>query len=308
MNNYRVLLYYHYVKINDPETLRNDHLEFCKSLGLLGRIYISSEGINGTVSGTIDQTDAYMQHLKNNPLFETIVFKINDSDQNAFKKMHVRVKNEIVNLSLEDDINPNEITGHYVDPVAFYNGLNDPNTVVIDARNTYEYDLGHFKGAIRPNIKNFRELPNWVRANKHLIEGKKILAYCTGGVRCEKFTGWLKKHGYNDVGQLHGGIITYGQHPEVKGHLWEGKCYVFDQRISIDINQIEHIIVGRDHFTNAPCERYINCANPECNKQIICSEENEHKHLGGCCPACTAHPRNRYVLKLNAEKMQSRRT
>lgn len=297
MNNYRVLLYYHYNHITDPQTERENHLEFCKSLGLLGRIYISSEGINGTVSGTIEQTNQYMHYINHHPLFKGTVFKINQASEHAFKKMHVRVKNEIVNFSLEDDVNPNEITGRYIEPKNFYQGLKDPNTLVIDARNTYEYDLGHFRGALRPDIKNFRELPNWIRANKHMLEGKKIYAYCTGGVRCEKFTGWLKKEGYSDVGQLKGGIITYGQDPNVMGALWDGKCYVFDARISININQRDHVIVGRDHFTQEPCERYINCANPECNKQIICSEENEHKHLGGCCEACTNHPRNRYVQK-----------
>ncbi|MCR3906857.1 MAG: rhodanese-related sulfurtransferase [Tenericutes bacterium] len=297
MNQYRILLYYHYTQIDDPETLREQHLKYCKELGLLGRVFISSEGINGTVSGTIEQTDLYMNNLKSNPLFKGIIFKIDESNGHAFKKMHVRVKNELVNFSLEDDINPLDITGKYVEPKEFYNGLNDPNTLVIDARNDYEYDLGHFKGALKPEIKRFRELPNWIRENKHLLKGKKILTYCTGGVRCEKFSGWLKKEGFDDVGQLHGGIVTYGKHPEVKGQLWEGNCYVFDQRISIPINQVNHVIVGKDYFTGEPCERYINCANPECNKQIICSEENEHKYLGSCSKECREHPRNRYVLK-----------
>jgi len=197
--------------------------------------------------------------------------------------------------SLEDDINPLEITGKYVEPAEFYKGLQDPNTIVIDARNTYEYDVGHFRGAIRPEIETFRELPNWIRAHKDMLKGKKILTYCTGGVRCEKFSGWLKREGFEDVGQLHGGIVTYGRDPLAKGQLWDGNCYVFDKRLSVPINQVEHIIVGKDYFTGEPCERYINCANPECNKQIIASEASEHLHLGGCCEACTNHPRNRYV-------------
>jgi UPF0176 protein len=300
MSNYRILLYYHYTQIEDPETMREQHLKFSKELGLLGRVFISNEGINGTVSGTIEQTDIYMNYLKENPLFKGIIFKIDEADGHAFKKMHVRVKNELVNFSLEDDINPLEITGKYVEPKEFYDGLNDPNTLVIDARNDYEYDLGHFKGALKPEIKRFRELPNWIRENKHLLKGKRILTYCTGGVRCEKFSGWLKKEGFEDVGQLHGGIITYGKHPETKGQLWEGNCYVFDQRISVPINQVDHIIVGKDYFTGDPCERYINCANPECNKQIICSEENERKFLGSCSKECRDHPRNRYVLKMKS--------
>jgi len=298
MHTFRVLLYYRYVKIEDPATLREEHLTYCKNLGLLGRIFISHEGINGTVSGTIDQTNTYIEMMNNHPYFEGTTFKIDESDEHVFKKMHVRVKNELVNFSLEDDINPLEITGRYVEPSEFYEGLNDPNTIVIDARNTYEYDVGHFRGAIKPEIETFRELPNWIRDHKDMLKGKKILTYCTGGVRCEKFSGWLKREGFEDVGQLHGGIITYGQDPLIKGQLWDGNCYVFDKRLSVPINQVEHVIVGRDYFTGEPCERYINCANPECNKQIIASEASERKHLGGCSEVCTNHPRNRYIESL----------
>lgn len=298
MNDYRVLLYYHYNSIEDPDTLREEHLKFCKEIGLLGRVFISKEGINGTVSGTVEQTNIYMKTLEESKHFKGIQFKIDETDEHVFKKMHVRVKNELVNFSLEDDINPLEITGKYLEPIDFYEGLNDPNTIVIDARNDYEYDIGHFKGAIKPEIRTFRELPNWIREHKHLLEGKKIMTYCTGGVRCEKFSGWLKREGFDNVGQLHGGIVTYGKDPVAQGQLWEGNCYVFDKRLSVPINRVEHVIVGRDYFTGEPCERYINCANPECNKQIIASEENERLHLGACSEECRVHPRNRYVLKM----------
>lgn len=173
--------------------------------------------------------------------------------------------------------------------------MQDENTVVIDARNDYEYDLGHFRGAVRPDIRNFRELPEWIRDNKDQFEDKKILTYCTGGIRCEKFSGWLLEEGFEDVSQLHGGIVTYGKDPEVQGELWDGQCYVFDERISVPVNQKEHVIVGKDHFTGEPCERYVNCANPECNKKILASEENEHKYLRACSHECRVSPRNRYV-------------
>ncbi|GAA3326981.1 hypothetical protein GCM10020331_065110 [Ectobacillus funiculus] len=107
----------------------------------------------------------------------------------------------------------------------------------------------------------------------------------------------MLKEGFQDVGQLHGGIVTYGKDPEVQGRLWDGQCYVFDERISVPVNQTEHVIVGKDYFTGEPCERYVNCANPECNKQILCSEENEHKYLRGCTHECRVHPRNLYVKR-----------
>ncbi|MCM3315941.1 rhodanese-related sulfurtransferase [Rummeliibacillus stabekisii] len=294
---YQVLLYYFYTKIKDPAQFAQEHLAYCQSNELKGRILVAPEGINGTLSGTVEATNAYMDYMRNNPLFEGIVFKIDEAEGHAFKKMHVRPKDELVNLHLEEDINPNELTGEYLEPAEFLKRMQEDNTVVIDARNTYEYDLGHFRGAIRPDIQTFRELPEWINENKEQFEGKQILTYCTGGIRCEKFSGWMKREGFDNVAQLHGGIVTYGKDEVAKGQLWDGQCYVFDERIAVPVNQVEHVIVGRDHFDGEPCERYINCANPECNKQILCSEENEHKHLGGCMHECRVHPRNRYIAK-----------
>ncbi|MEF2094904.1 rhodanese-related sulfurtransferase [Bacillus sp. CFBP9009] len=307
---YRVLLYYLYVPIENHEEFAAEHLAACKALELKGRILVASEGINGTVSGTIEQTDKYMDMMKSDPRFADIVFKIDEAEGHAFKKMHVRPRNELVTLRLEDDINPNQTTGKYLNPKEFFEQMQDENTIVLDARNDYEFDLGHFRGAIKPEITNFRELPEWVRENKEMFEGKKILTYCTGGIRCEKFSGWLVEEGFEDVSQLHGGIATYGKDPEVQGELWDGQMYVFDERIAVPINQKEHVIVGRDIYSGEPCERYVNCANPECNKKILCSEENEHKHMRSCTHECRVHPRNRYVVEHNlseeevAERLQ----
>lgn len=306
--DYRVLLYYQYVPIEDGETFAQKHLADCKELGLKGRILVADEGINGTVSGTIEQTNAYMELMKNDPRFSSTIFKIDEAEQNAFKKMHVRYRPELVNLSLEDDVNPLELTGAYLDPKEFREAMLDENTVVIDARNDYEFDLGHFRGAIRPEIRSFRELPQWIRDNKEQFMEKRVLTYCTGGIRCEKFSGWLVREGFKDVGQLHGGIATYGKDPEVQGDLWDGQMYVFDSRIAVPINQKEHVIVGRDWFDGSPCERYINCGNPECNRQMLASEENEAKYLGACSHECRVHPNNRYIKahQLSNQEVQER--
>ena len=306
--DYRVLLYYQYVPIEDGETFAQKHLADCKELGLKGRILVADEGINGTVSGTVDQTNAYMELMKNDPRFSSTIFKIDEAEQNAFKKMHVRYRPELVNLSLEDDVNPLELTGAYLDPKEFREAMLDENTVVIDARNDYEFDLGHFRGAIRPEIRSFRELPQWIRDNKEQFMEKRVLTYCTGGIRCEKFSGWLVREGFKDVGQLHGGIATYGKDPEVQGDLWDGQMYVFDSRIAVPINQKEHVIVGRDWFDGSPCERYINCGNPECNRQMLASEENEAKYLGACSHECRVHPNNRYIKahQLSNQEVQER--
>ena len=306
--DYRVLLYYQYVPIEDGETFAQKHLADCKELGLKGRILVADEGINGTVSGTIEQTNAYMELMKNDPRFSSTIFKIDEAEQNAFKKMHARYRPELVNLSLEDDVNPLELTGAYLDPKEFREAMLDENTVVIDARNDYEFDLGHFRGAIRPEIRSFRELPQWIRDNKEQFMEKRVLTYCTGGIRCEKFSGWLVREGFKDVGQLHGGIATYGKDPEVQGDLWDGQMYVFDSRIAVPINQKEHVIVGRDWFDGSPCERYINCGNPECNRQMLASEENEAKYLGACSHECRVHPNNRYIKahQLSNQEVQER--
>lgn len=295
--DYRVLLYYHYVEILDPEAVVEEHLAYCLELGVKGRIYIAPEGINGTISGTTEQVDTYIEYMDQHPLFHGMVFKSDEADDHAFIKMHVRVKPELVNFRLDEDVNPKEITGQYLEPAEFYERLQDPNTIVIDARNDYEHDVGHFKGAIKPDIHNFRELPRWIQENKELLEGKRIMAYCTGGVRCEKFTGWLKREGFNDVAQLHGGIVTYGKDPVAQGQFWEGQCYVFDKRLVVPVNQVNPTIVGRDWFDGTPCERYINCANPECNRQILCSEHNEVLYRASCTDECRVHPLNRYEEK-----------
>ena len=296
---YRVLLYYHYTHIENPEEFRDAHHKLCNDLGLLGRIIVASEGLNGTVSGTIEQTQGYMDAMHADPMFATMPFKIDYEDGNAFSKMHVRVKPELVNLQLDKDVNPLELTGKHLKPIEFFEQMQDENTIVIDARNDYEYDLGHFRGAIRPDIEVFRDLPEWISENEELLEGKKILTYCTGGVRCEKFSGWLKQEGYEDVNQLEGGIVTYGYDEEVKGELWDGLCYVFDQRISVPVNRVEHRVVGKDYITGEPCERYVNCANPFCNKKLLMSEETEANYLRACSHECRTNASNRYVTEHN---------
>lgn len=177
---YRVLLYYKYVTIENPQECRDEHFQFCTELGLKGRILIAEEGINGTVSGTIEQTDAYMKFMEDHPLFSGTIFKIDEATEHAFKKLRIRVRPELVTLRLEDDIDPRAKTGKHLKPTEFYEAMQREDTVVIDARNDYEFDLGHFRGAVRPEITNFRDLPEWIRENKQEFEGKKILTYCTG--------------------------------------------------------------------------------------------------------------------------------
>lgn len=292
---YRVLLFYKYIHIDDPEQLTEDHLAFCKELGVKGRILIAEEGINGTLSGTIEQTDKYIAEMRKDPRFSDIEYKFDETDGHAFKKIFVRHRNEIVALNLDKDIDPNEVTGERLSPKEFYEHLQKDDVIVLDARNDYEYQVGHFRNAIRPDIETFRELPEWIRDNLSEHKDKKILTYCTGGIRCEKFSGFLKREGFEDVAQLHGGIVNYGKDPQVKGKYWDGKCYVFDERLSVPINHTdEDVVIGECRHCGKAEDRLVNCMNPECNRQYICCEECEEKYRSSCSDECREHPANRY--------------
>ncbi|WP_339266383.1 rhodanese-related sulfurtransferase [Paenibacillus sp. FSL R5-0470] len=288
-SEYAILLYYKFVKVPDAEQFAQEHLAYCKELDVKGRILISDEGINGTLSGTIAQTQQYMKDLRANPLFSDIVFKIDEAEGHAFKKIFVRYKKELVTFRVEDELDPNVITGEHLAPKDFYEMMQRDDVVILDGRTGYEFDLGHFRGSIRPEVDSFKEFPDWIRENMSELKDKPILTYCTGGIRCEKLSGFMMKEGFQQVYQLDGGIVTYGKDPEVQGQLFDGKCYVFDERISVQINHTdEDIIVGRCHHCGQPADQYINCANDACHLQHICCEDCEAQHSGHCSDECEA--------------------
>ncbi|MEK4346627.1 oxygen-dependent tRNA uridine(34) hydroxylase TrhO [Paenibacillus sp. FSL P4-0184] len=288
-SEYAILLYYKFVKVPDAEQFAQEHLAYCKELDVKGRILISDEGINGTLSGTIAQTEQYMKDLRANPLFSDIVFKIDEADGHAFKKIFVRYKKELVTFRVEDELDPNVITGEHLAPKDFYEMMQRDDVVILDGRTGYEFDLGHFRGSIRPEVDSFKEFPDWIRENMSELKDKPILTYCTGGIRCEKLSGFMMKEGFQQVYQLDGGIVTYGKDPEVQGQLFDGKCYVFDERISVQINHTdEDIIVGRCHHCGHPADQFINCANDACHLQHICCEDCEAQHSGHCSDECEA--------------------
>lgn len=306
---YSIILYYIYTPLKNLEQLKKDHFEYCNKLGLLGRIIISEEGINGTLSGFKKNIEKYMEYLKSIEGFEQIDFKLDPHHENVFPRLSIKIKKEIVGLKLDKDVRVENNLKKYLEPKEFFKFLQkeDENVVILDVRNNYEYDLGHFQKAINPNIDNFRDLPQWIDKNLSLFKNKTILTYCTGGVRCEKASLLLESKGIKKVYQLKGGILKYNQDSEAQGQLFQGKVYVFDKRISRSVNKKENIITGRDFFDQTPCERYINCANPSCNKQILCSEKNEIKYLGSCSQECAKNPSNRYILKnKNIERFQNK--
>lgn len=289
MLDYEILLYYKYVQIDDPDAFVAEHLALCEQLGLRGRIIVAEEGINGTVSGLRRATAAYMHVMHRDHRFADMVFKIDEAKEHAFKRMSVKRKREIVYFGVES-VDPNEITGKRLSPESFHELLQHDDIVVIDGRNDYEYEIGHFRNAIRPDVRTFREFPQWIEEHRNEFEGKKVLTYCTGGIRCEKLSGYLLKQGIEDVYQLDGGIVTYGKDPKVQGHLFDGKCYVFDGRIAVPINHTdEDTVIATCSHCGKPSDRYINCAYLDCHRQHICCEACEIETRGFCSETCEAN-------------------
>ena len=289
---YNTLLYYCYSPIADAEQFAAEHLNFCKSLGLVGRIIVAEEGLNGTVSGTTEACRAYMEHIHADERFAKTDFKIDEVDEPSFIKMHCRYKSEIVHSGLRDKtiIDPNKKTGKHLEPKEFAEMIDQDDVVVVDVRSNYEHNLGKFKNAITFDIDNFRDFPEQINALAQ-YKDKKIMTYCTGGIKCEKASALLLHHGFKDVYQLHGGIIKYGK--EAGGKDFEGKCYVFDNRIAVDVNSVNPKVISVCYTCATTTPKMINCANPECNEHITQCDECGDKLQGCCSEQCTTHPRKR---------------
>lgn len=292
MKKFQTLLYYCYSPIAEAEQFADDHLKFCKSLNLTGRIIVAEEGLNGTVSGTPEACTAYMAAIHADERFSKTEFKVDEVDEPSFIKMHCRYKSEIVHSGLRDPniIDPNKQTGKHLEPMEFEQMIGQEDVIILDVRSNYEHNLGRFKNAITLDIENFRDFPEKINELAQ-YKDKKVLTYCTGGIKCEKASALLLHHGFNDVYQLHGGIIKYGK--EAGGKDFEGKCYVFDNRIAVDVNTVNPSVVSTCFNCGKITPKMINCANPECNEHVTqcddCGEE-----LQGCCSvACTTNPRKR---------------
>lgn len=289
-HNFQILLYYCYTEIQDPEQFREEHHLFCLDLGLRGRIIIAHEGLNGTVSGTKEATEMYMRTLKADPRFASIDFKVDVHHEHAFQKLHVRVKPEIVHSSLSH-INPNTRTGKHLAPHEFKAMKDREDVVILDVRSDYEHELGRFKNAVTLDIENFRDFPEKVKELEATLKGKKILTYCTGGIKCEKASAYLLEQGFEDVYQLHGGIIKYGM--EAGGEDFEGKCYVFDGRVAVDVNRINPKVISTCHVCGTESDRMVNCANPVCNIHVPICEHCGTELEGACSETCKSHPEKR---------------
>ena len=283
MSRFKVISFYKYVTVDDPETLAKNHLNWCLENKIYGKVYLAKEGISGSIFGDDDAISKYKAHLKSYKNFEDLWFKETVTDRIAFYKMHVRVKEEIVNSGLRETklehtapkITPEQLLKFYEDKKEF---------VIVDARNWYESKIGKFKNAITPQITHFREWPKVVESLSE-YKDKTIVTYCTGGIRCEKASAYMREQGFKDVYQIDGGILNYIQ--QFPDTYWEGGMFVFDDRKVLDTNTKEELkYIAKCHFCSKPTSYHINCHNQDCDKIIVCCHDCKIEKEYCCSDEC----------------------
>ena len=228
--------FYHFVTLDKKNNIQEHVYNFCEANNIKGTILLADEGINGTISGKEKNIRDFLIFIKKEGLFNGVFSKLEHKEswasKNPFYRMKVRLKKEIVALGV-DGVSPTKNVGKYVKPEEWNNLISDPNTIIIDTRNHYEVDIGTFKNATNPNTLTFRELPSFIEENLDPKTPKKIAMFCTGGIRCEKATSLMLDKGFKDVYHLEGGILKYLETIDKDKSLWEGECFVFDQRVAV---------------------------------------------------------------------------
>lgn len=293
MMKYQILLYYKYVHIDDPIGFMTEHRQLCEKLNLKGRIIIANEGLNGTVEGTVEDTEEYINELLRDDRFKDTHFKRSEGTGDAFPKLSIKVRKELVSAHLGDqDIDPNQVTGKHLKPEELHEWFQTGKKFyIIDMRNDYEYEIGQFEGSVLPNLKNFRDLPKELPKLEKL-KGETVLTVCTGGVRCEKASGFLIQNGFNDVYQLDGGIVSYMEKYPNQNFL--GKLYVFDGRVAMGFNTDDpnHKIISKCTKCQNPSDNYVDCEYLHCKG---------HRHYIACHD-CLEKPIHHYCSKTCYDK------
>ena len=223
---------YKFVELPDFADLKAPLLDCCNNNQVKGTLLLASEGINGTIAGSSEGVHAVLAFLRSDPRFADLVHKESFSEKAPFYRLKIRLKREIVTMGIPD-INPRLMAGKYVKPDEWNKLLDDPDVVVVDVRNDFEVSMGTFEGAINPKTKSFSELPEWVLQETALRNKPKVAMFCTGGIRCEKSTAFLRTQGFDEVYHLEGGILKYLETVPEAESRWEGECFVFDERVSV---------------------------------------------------------------------------
>ena len=263
---------YHFARFSDPAALRGPLLDLCLAQGVKGSLLLAGEGINGTIAGTRDGIDAVIAHIRALPGCAGLEWKESPAPEMPFGRMKVKLKREIVTMG-QPDVDPRAQVGHYVAPADWNALISAPDVAVIDTRNDYEVAIGTFDGAVDPGTKSFSEFPAWWEANKDRFHNKRVAMFCTGGIRCEKSTNWLLQQGVEDVYHLKGGILKYLEDVPKEQSLWQGECFVFDDRVSLG-----HGLVPGQMSSCGACRRPL---TPEARTRPEFEE-------GVCCHHCAA--------------------
>jgi UPF0176 protein len=292
-NGIYILAYYLFTPIDDPDAEVIKHKNFFNTRDVKARIYISHEGINGQMSASLEAAVEYMSWLKSDPRFSNVEFKIHHYHEHVFPRCTVKRRQQIV--ALDEAVSPKE-GGEHVTAAKWKEMIEDrdQDTLILDVRNDYEWALGHFEGAELPQLESFREFPEYARQLKETKDPKKtkVMMYCTGGIRCELYSALLKKEGFENVYQLQGGIIKYGQEEGAK--CWLGKLFVFDDRLSVPISEKEAApVIGKCLHCGVESESYYNCADMDCNELFLSCPACAEEFKGCCSKECSCSERLR---------------
>ncbi|HEY0908497.1 MAG TPA: rhodanese-related sulfurtransferase [Candidatus Paceibacterota bacterium] len=291
---YEILLYYKYATVRNPVKFMEEQRAFCEKRGLKGRIIVAKEGINGTIEGLAKDTKAYRKFLNSKVGFKTIHWKVSEGNGEAFRKLSVRVRPEIVSLSLvkskDADVDPRKTTGKHLKPEMLKKWFDKGEKfTIIDMRNDYEHKVGAFEGSVLPPMENFRDLPKVMPKLKKYAQDK-VLTVCTGGVRCEKASGYLIKKGFKDVYQLDGGIVSFME--KYPNEHFKGSLYVFDKRVTMAFDEKgkalgkEREIIGVCESCGTKTENFADCTNVDCRTQLLICADCIKADKAYCSKAC----------------------
>lgn len=270
MNKIVVAALYKFADLPDYKELRTPLLNYCLGNGIRGTLLLAAEGINGTVSGTRQAIDGLLEYLKKDTRLANLEHKESYCAEQPFYRTKVKLKKEIVTMGVPT-INPNKLVGRYVKPQDWNNLISDPEVLLVDTRNDYEISIGTFKNAVNPKTTNFREFPEFVDKQLADAKDKKIAMFCTGGIRCEKSTAYLLQQGFKEVYHLQGGILKYLEEVPEEKSLWEGECFVFDNRVAVN-SKLEQGRFDQCHGCRSPLS--------------IADRRSEKYQAGVHCPHC----------------------
>ncbi len=279
-----IILFYKYISIKHPNHILKWQKELCSQLGLKGRVIIAQEGINGTLGGPAEHLEMYKQQMNTHELFGDIDWKETKDTHDHFPRLRIVVKNEITYLGLDTTLIRADQAGIHLEPAQAHALIKQKpeDLIIIDCRNTIESEIGRIDGAIRPNTKCFRDFPAYVDQNLDLLKDKQVLMYCTGGVRCERASAYLKsKNTAKEVYHIKGGIHRYVE--QFPNGFFRGKNYVFDGRTAVKVTDD---ILGNCYICHAACDDYTNCLRARCNRHFICCKECSIAYGNTCSAEC----------------------